>query len=64
MQPHQQRVIDQAAELDERLGDLVSFLPTPLCLSLPFDERSMLSRQAQVMAEYSAILHERIAKFS
>lgn len=51
MQPHQQRVIDEASELDERLGKLVSFLPTTLCLSLPFDERSRLSRQAQVMAE-------------
>ena len=64
MQPHQQRVIDEAAELDDRLGKLVDFLPTPLCLSLPFDERSRLSRQAQVMAEYSAILHERISAFS
>ncbi len=63
MMPHQQRVIDEKEELDAKLGKLIPFLASDTCLSLPFDERSRLKRQSEVMAEYSAILGERIAAF-
>jgi hypothetical protein len=63
MMPHQQRVIDEKEDLDAKLGKLIPFLSSDTCLSLPFDERSRLKRQSEVMAEYSAILGERIAAF-
>jgi len=61
--PHQQRVVDEKAELDTKLEKLIPFLSSDTCHSLPFDERSRLKRQADVMAEYSTILGERIASF-
>jgi len=63
MKPHQQRVIDERAELDAKLSKLIPFLSSDTCHSLPFAERSRLKQQAEVMAEYSRILGERIAAF-
>lgn len=64
MMPHQQRVVDEKAELDSKLAKLIPFLSSDTCHALPFDERSRLKRQADVMREYSGILGERIAAFS
>jgi hypothetical protein len=63
LQPHQQRVIDEKSELDERLAKLVIFMGTELCLSLPFAERGRLKRQASAMKDYTEVLAERIAAF-
>lgn len=62
--PHQQRVLDEKRELDERLSKLDAFiLDNPLYLQLPTDEQDRLSRQSRAMAAYSGILDERIASF-
>ena len=61
--PHQQRVIDEKVELDKKIASLTAFLPTQVCLDLPFDERCRLSSQLRVMGLYSTILGERIAAF-
>ena len=61
--PHQQLVIDEKAELDARLGNLIPFLSSDACHSLPFDERGRLHRQSEVMLGYSSILGERVAAF-
>lgn len=62
--PHQQRVLDEKRELDERLSKLDAFiLDNPLYLQLPADEQDRLSRQSKAMAAYSDILGERIACF-
>jgi hypothetical protein len=63
MAPHQQRVVDEKRELDEKLSKLSSFGTTPLFASLPADEQGRLNRQHSVMEEYSRILGERIAAF-
>ena len=63
MLPHQQRVIDEKAELDKKLAKLSEFVTTPLFASLPADEQGRLNRQHSVMEEYSRILGERIAAF-
>lgn len=63
MNPHEQRVIDEKAELDAKLGNLIPFLGSDTCHSLPFDERGRLHRQAEVMREYSSILGDRINHF-
>lgn len=61
--PHQQRVIDEKAELDTKLANLIPFLSSDTCHSLPFDERGRLKRQSEIMVDYSKILGERIAAF-
>ena len=63
MQPHQQRVVDEKAELDEKLTKLDAFGRTPLFASLPADEQGRLSHQHSLMEQYSAVLGERIAAF-
>lgn len=64
MQPHQQRVIDEKRELDERLNKLLLFIRTnPAFCDLPYREKARLERQVGVMNEYSKILGERMAEF-
>jgi hypothetical protein len=64
MQPHQQRVVDEKAELDERLEKLVAFSKTPVFAGLDSAERNRLSKQAEAMTMYSHILFDRIAAFA
>lgn len=62
--PHQQRVLDEARELTERLSKLDAFiLDNPVYLGLPVSERDRLSKQSKAMATYAGILNERIAQF-
>jgi len=63
-QPHQQRVVDEKAELDERLAKLVAFTKTPIFGGLDSAERDRLGQQAATMAMYSDILGDRIAAFA
>ena len=64
MQPHQQRVVDEKAELDERLRKLMTFTITPTFAGLDEAERNRLARQAETMAKYSEILGDRVAAFA
>lgn len=61
--PHQQRVVAEAAELDERISKLSAFLPTGTFASLPEDEQGRLNAQLVAMLDYSGCLAERIAAF-
>jgi len=61
--PHQHRVLEEQKQLGDRLGALRAFLDSQVFASLPEAERYRLRRQAEVMAEYSRILAERIAAF-
>ena len=61
--PHQQRVLDEKRELDDRLQKLVAFFSTPIFHGLPESEQIRLERQAVAMRTYSEILGERIANF-
>jgi hypothetical protein len=61
--PHQQRVLDEKAELDVRLSKLNAFFGTPIFTGLDKDERERLAAQARVMGEYSRILGDRIEAF-
>lgn len=64
LQPHQQRVVDEKSELDNKLGKLHDFIQeSPIFKTLPDDEQKRIQRQDLVMAEYSQILAERIAAF-
>ena len=63
MQPHQLRVIQERKDLDCRLGNLVAFFASVRFALLPQEDKDLLKRQADVMAEYSHILSDRIARF-
>lgn len=61
--PHQQRVMQELAELEDKRGKLEAFLDNPIFKGLPEDEKERLVRQLSCMGEYSGILGERIAAF-
>jgi hypothetical protein len=64
-QAHQQRALDEKNALDEKLDRLRTFISAnPTFKTLPDNERRLLGRQFEVMAEYSSILSQRIAAFS
>lgn len=64
MQPYQERVIAEKAELDERLAKLRAFFETEAFTELDNAEIERLQRQAVFMSAYSEVLRERIAAFS
>ena len=49
IQPHQQRVIDEKAELDGRIAKLAAFVESPVLLSVRHDEQERLKDQLDVM---------------
>lgn len=63
LQPHQQQVVDEKAELDEKREKLGAFRNTVLFISLPWQEQERLNTQAHIMTMYSAVLGERISAF-
>lgn len=65
LQPYQQRVVDEKADLDERTRKLATFIAdNPLFGGLPCAERDRLRRQYHLMAALSRVLGERIAEFN
>lgn len=66
MQPHQQRVVNEKAELDSKLENLLTFIGAgrgTIFSTLVTEERERLTTQARLMREYSDILADRIAAF-
>ena len=63
IQPHQQRGIDERAELDGRIAKLAAFVESPAFLSVRHDEQERLEDQLDVMRIYSEILAARIRAF-
>ncbi len=64
MQPHQQRVVDEKAELDEKMDKLTAFIDTPVFSGLDAAEQERLVRQLHHMGHYTAVLAERIRAFT
>lgn len=60
---HQQRVMAEKAQLNDRLGKLNVFCAGSIFQSLPQDERKRLEAQALAMTEYSLILLDRVQAF-
>lgn len=63
MQPHQQRVIAEKAELDVRIEKLAAFRLTEAYKALAAADRELLKQQYRAMQRYSNVLGERIARF-
>jgi hypothetical protein len=61
---HQDRVFNEKIDLDAKLGKLDAFIGTEKYDSLTQVEKSLLTRQANVMREYSEILTLRTATFA
>lgn len=63
--PHQQRVVDEKAELDKKATALRQFIGSnPLFDTIDAAEQERLRKQNDVMWQYSEILGARIAAFS
>jgi hypothetical protein len=64
MQPHQQRVIDEKDQLDEKARALSDFIGnSDVFPTLDVAEQERLRHQNDVMRQYSEILGARIAEF-
>jgi hypothetical protein len=63
MQPHQERVVTEKAELDSKIEKLDTFIHGSIYAALDNDERIRLMRQFCHMKDYSNVLGERIAAF-
>lgn len=60
---HQQRVIGEREQVNDRLIKLTAFLYTDTFNELPDDERSLMYAQQAAMQDYVGVLDERIALF-
>lgn len=64
-QPHQQRVIDEKTELDQKSNALSLFIGiNPTFEKLDADEQERLKVQNDLMWQYSEVLGARIAAFT
>lgn len=63
LMPHQQRVVEEKAELDAKLVKLNAFFNTDIFAGIDGEEQNRLRRQASHMADYSEVLAERISAF-
>lgn len=62
--PHEQRVVDEKADNDERMQKLGAFMDSnPLFGKLPAAEQERMARQHSLMFQLSIVLGERIAAF-
>jgi hypothetical protein len=64
LQPHQQRVITEKAELDSKIINLKTFLKSETFKEISFNEQQRLIKQQVLMDLYSEVLGERIAAFN
>lgn len=63
-QPHEQRVVEEKSQLDEKIKKLSDFFAGPVYPTLPNDDRILLIEQRTQMMEYSNTLMKRIARFN
>lgn len=63
MKPHEQRVIDEKAQLDDRMEKLVAFLGSETFTQVDTYNQLLLQMQAHAMTTLSGILNLRISQF-
>ena len=64
MKPHEQRVVQEAADLREKSIKLNAFVSSETFMSLVQEDRSLLHDQFLAMRDYYHILQKRIARVS
>ncbi len=62
--PHQQRVVEEKAALDEKMAKLLAFFDTAQYAALATEDRLLLIAQHTHMRAYSDTLGTRIARFA
>lgn len=63
LQPHQQRVVKERAELEDKLGKLQTFITGERFAVVPDAEQGRLVLQHKLMESYALVLEQRIAAF-
>jgi hypothetical protein len=63
VQTHQERVVTEKKELDEKIEKLDTFRAGTIFPTLEEDEQNRLNLQLSFMRSYSGVLAERIAAF-
>lgn len=63
LQPHQQRVVEERTELEDKLGKIHAFITSEKFASIPDDEQGRLVLQHKLMESYALVLEQRIAAF-
>lgn len=63
LQPHEERVVIEKRELDEKISKLQVFITSPVFNGLDIHDRNDLEEQYYVMISYSKILDSRIGRF-
>lgn len=62
---YQLRVIEEKAQLDEKLSKLKTFIDgNPTFNTMEVTDRHLLVQQVHVMEQYSSVLAQRILRFS
>ena len=61
LQPHQQRVVEEAEQLDDKITKLEAFLKSDKVSVVDGQEVTLLGTQLQAMKNYSDLLHARIS---
>jgi hypothetical protein len=61
LQPHQERVLEEFAQLTERIGKLSQFLGTAVYRELSVIDRELLSEQLSAMSAYQRVLRMRLS---
>lgn len=63
MKDFQIRVIEEKAQLTERLSKLVAFLGSDAACEANEDDVALLMKQAEIMQEYQRVLVMRVRRF-
>ena len=65
LEPYQQRLLAELAQLDQRINDLRSFLISGKAVQIAgVKEAEQMGLQLHAMELYSALLYQRVAKFT
>jgi hypothetical protein len=62
-EPYQQRMLDEQAQLEERLQKLQAFVNTQAFQQLEIEDRELLLLQLIAMRDYASVLGRRINVF-
>lgn len=63
LQPHQERVLEEKRELDEKIYKLTVFMASGRVTQVSLAEARRMHKQLQIMLDYSRVLQERINAF-
>jgi len=63
MEAYQERVVEEAQSLNDKIGKLSEFTATSTFLEMAAEDSGLLVKQLDHMRAYHAVLEKRIARF-